>query len=220
MKTAKYFSSWSGGKDSCFALFRAQKSGLDVTLLFTSFIGSGDYSRAHGLSEEIIKAQAESLGIESEIGFADFGAYGGVLKEFIERVKPLGISGGIFGDIDLVEHKEWIEDIARKTDICPVLPLWNENRVSLVREFIDLGFETIIVAVKTSVMDKSYLGKVLDHKLVDKLIEENIDPSGEGGEFHTLVVDGPIFTERIELDFGDIVERGKNHFLEIELKKG
>ena len=218
MKTAKYFSSWSGGKDSCLALYRALKSGLDVTLLFTSFIGSGDYSRAHGLKEEIIKAQARSIGIESEIGFADFGKYGGVLTEFIERVKPLGICGGVFGDIDLVEHKEWIEDITKKTDICPVLPLWNENRELLVREFIDLGFETIIVAVKTSVMDKSFLGKVLDHKLVDELIQKNIDPAGEGGEFHTLVVDGPIFNERIELDFIEIVERGKNHFLEVALK--
>lgn len=219
MKKEKYFSSWSGGKDACLALFRALESGLDVEILFTSFIGTGDYSRAHGLKRDIITSQAESIGIKSEIGFADFGEYEGILTEFIERVKPLGITGGVFGDIDLVEHKEWIDDIARKTQIHAVLPLWNEDREKLVREFIDLNFTTIIVAVKNSVMDKRFLGRVLDHDLIDELIKLNIDPAGEGGEFHTLVLDGPIFKYKIKLKKGEIVERGKYSFLEVSLKE-
>lgn len=215
----RVFSSWSGGKDACLALYKALEQGYSVDLLFTTFIGSGEHSRAHGLKKEIIKAQAKSLNIPFEIGFADWGKYGPILTEFIERSKLKNITGGIFGDIDLVSHKEWLEDIAKDTEIEAILPLWNRDRVEIVQEFIELDFKTIIVSVKTSVMDSKYLGRVLDKDLVDEFLEIGIDPAGEDGEFHTLVIDGPIFNEKIDLNILGTVERGKYHFLEVELKK-
>lgn len=219
MKSKNVFCSWSGGKDSCLALYKAKQEGYSVEILFTAFIGTGEHSRAHGLKREIIEAQAKSMGIPFEIGFADWGKYDSVLREFIEKSKEKDISGGVFGDIDLEEHKIWVENITDDLGVIAVFPLWKRDRVELVEEFIHLGFETIIVSTKTDIMSDEYLGRKLDMNLVKELLELGIDPSGEGGEFHTLVVDGPIFTERISLDIGRKVERGKYHFLEVELKK-
>lgn len=219
MKNKKVFCSWSGGKDACLALYKAQEEGYDVDLLFTTFIGSGEHSRAHGLKKEIIEAQAKSLGIDSEIGFADWGKYGPVLTDFISKSKERVIIGGVFGDIDLAEHKIWIEDITDGMEVVAIFPLWKRDRVELVEEFINLGFETIIVSTRTDIMGDKYLGRTLDASLVKELLDLGIDPSGEGGEFHTLVVDGPIFKERISLDMGEKIERGKYNFLEVELKK-
>lgn len=211
------FSSWSGGKDACLALYKAIEQGYSVDLLFTTFIGSGEHSRAHGLKKEIIEAQSKSLNIPFEIGFADWGKYGPVLTEFINRSKTKDITGGIFGDIDLESHKEWLEDIAKETEIEAIFPLWNRQRVEIVKEFIELGFKTIIISTKTSVMDSKYLGRVLDKDLVEEFLEIGIDPAGEDGEFHTLVIDGPIFSDKIELNVLGVVKRGKYHFLEVEL---
>lgn len=219
MKNKKVFCSWSGGKDACLALYRAHQEGYDVDLLFTTFIGTGEHSRAHGLKKDIIEAQAKSLGIDFEIGFADWGKYGPVLRDFIAKSKASDITGGVFGDIDLEEHKLWIEDITDDMEFISIFPLWKRNRVELVEEFISLGFETIIISTKTDLMGDKYLGRTLDKSLVKELIDLGIDPSGEGGEFHTLVIDGPIFKERILLDIGQKIERGKYHFLEVELKK-
>ncbi len=215
--TKKIFSSWSGGKDACLALYKALEKGYTVDILFTVFVGNGEHSRAHGLKKEIIEAQAKSLNIPLEIGFADWGEYESVLIEFIEKAKLKNIKGGVFGDIDLESHKEWLEDIANKTGADVLLPLWNRDRVELVEEFIELGFKTMIIATKSSIMGDKYLGRVLDSDLVNEFLELGIDPSGEGGEFHTLVVDGPIFSEKIDLKIVGKVERGKYYFLEVEL---
>ena len=219
MTKQKVFCSWSGGKDACLALYKALEEGYNVELLFTTFIGTGEHSRAHGLKREIIEAQSKSLNIPFEIAFADWGKYGPVLKSFIEESKKKDIIGGVFGDIDLEEHKIWIEDITDDLGVISLFPLWKRDRVELVEEFIDYGFETIIVSTKTSVMSKDYLGRTLDKELVKEFLELGIDPSGEGGEFHTLVIGGPIFKNKISLKLGDRIERGNYHFLEVELKK-
>lgn len=211
------FSSWSGGKDACLALYKALEQGHKVDLLFTAFVGSGEHSRAHGLKKEIIEAQAKSLNIPFEIGFANWGEYESILMEFVKRAQAQGITAGIFGDIDLDSHKEWLEEIAKKTDIDVLLPLWKRDRVELVEEFIELGFKTMIISTKTSIMGEEFLGRILDQDLVDEFLKLGIDPSGEGGEFHTVVIDGPIFNEKIDLKIIGKIQRGKYHFLEVEL---
>ncbi|AFS79150.1 hypothetical protein DUF71 [Gottschalkia acidurici 9a] len=214
----RFFCSWSGGKDSCLALYESIVKGNTPDTLFTVFVGNGERSRAHGLKQNIIEAQAKSLNIPLEIGTADWGEYESVLIEFLKKMKRNGVEGGVFGDIDLQGHKDWIDKVCEIADITPMLPLWQRDRVELVNEFIDLGFETMIVSTKSSVMGKEYLGQILDKKLVNKLQERGIDPSGEGGEFHTLVIDGPIFKERIELNIGEISEKEKYYYLDVSLK--
>ena len=214
----KAFCSWSGGKDSCLALYKAIESGYVLDTLFTAFAGNGERSRAHGLKREIIEAQAKSLGLPLQIGKANWGEYEDILLDFMKNMKSKGVDYGVFGDIDLQGHKDWIDSVCSKVKTTPLLPLWKKDRVELVNEFIDLGFKTMIVSLKASEMKKEYLGKILDKDLVRILQSEGIDPSGEGGEFHTLVIDGPIFKEKIRLKLGEILEDSKNYYIDVSLE--
>jgi diphthamide synthase (EF-2-diphthine--ammonia ligase) len=62
----------------------------------------------------------------------------------------------------------------------------------LIREFLDLGFKTIVTCVNGSYLDKGFAGRMIDHDFI-KDLPENVDPCGENGEFHTFTFDGPIF---------------------------
>ena len=95
------FVSWSGGKDSCLALFRAMSQGYKPKMLFTMFSIENDVSSAHRLNEDIIKAQVNALDLESTIGRAKFEDYEAVFVRNLESFKSQDIQYGIFGDIDL-----------------------------------------------------------------------------------------------------------------------
>lgn len=103
----RFFSSWSGGKDSCLALYRAMQKGYIPQVLLTMFSKENGISSAHRLEEEIIRAQADAIGIDCIIGRALFNDYEEVFVSNIKQFKEQGIDYGVFGDIDLEEHREW-----------------------------------------------------------------------------------------------------------------
>lgn len=199
----KAFCSWSGGKDSCLALNRAIDFGYEITHLITMFDESGIRSRSHGVSLEVMKAQAESLGIEIITPFASWQDYETVFVETLRELKEKGCDYGIFGDIDLREHREWEEKVCRYAGITAVLPLWGENRLDLVNEFLDEGFSSIIVCINEKYLDKSFCGRKFDEHFISDL-PENTDACGENGEFHTFVHDGKIFKNSIPYQIDEI----------------
>ncbi len=196
------FSSWSGGKDSCLALVKAIEQGYTPKKLLTMFSTEGGISSAHRLKEDIIKAQADAIGIECVIGRALFHEYEEVfvanLKEFHEQ----GIDYGIFGDIDLEAHRQWEETVCSRASITAILPLWQRDRKELVKEFIGLGFKAKIVVINTTMLDTKFLGKDLNDALISEIEEYGADVCGENGEYHTVVYDGPIFRNPVNLKFG------------------
>lgn len=219
IKNQSFFCSWSGGKDSCLALYRAIKEGGSPKLLLTMFTEKGDRSRSHGLPTELFLRQSESIGIPFIHKNATWGDYESVFIETLKGLRNDGIRAGVFGDIDLEDHRLWEEKVCQEAELIPYLPLWKEERLDLLREFINLGFKAVIVAVKDNVMDQSFLGKVLDIPLMDQLGALGIDACGEEGEFHTVVVDGPIFNFPIELELKDQVFNSGYWFQDIEIIK-
>lgn len=83
--------------------------------------------------------------------------------------------------------------------IIPIEPLWNNLPPDLLEEFINLGFKAIIVSCQADKFDKDFVGRYLDKNLIDELKPRNICPCGENGEFHTFVVDGPFFRQKIDI---------------------
>ena len=88
-----------------------------------------------------------------------------------------------------------------------------------MQEFIDAGFESVIITVKGEFFGEEILGKKLDKYLVSHLEElaktSGITPAGEAGEYHTLVIDGPIFEKRLEILDSDTVEREGYWYLHV-----
>ncbi|WP_353684572.1 diphthine--ammonia ligase [Thermodesulfovibrio sp. 3907-1M] len=216
MAILRAFVSWSGGKDSSLACHRAMKNGIDVVYLVNMLSEQGDFSRSHGLSSQLIKAQAEAIGIPVIQRKTTWESYEEEFKKTLLQLKKQGIDAGVFGDIDLEEHREWVERVCGKTGIKAILPLWNEEREKLLKEFIKSGFKAIVCSTNSSFLGSEWLGREIDFDFIKNLKAlENVDLCGEKGEYHTFVYDGPIFKSPIRFSFGKKIRKDKNLFLEI-----
>lgn len=191
---------WSGGKDSCLAAYKAHASGARIKYLANTI--SRDYRRVrfHGVQSELIALQARALGIrllQKETTPEDYE------NEFIDNIKR-GINGDVsgltFGDIHLHGCYAWSSNICNKLGLDLVEPLWGSRPITILRELVDLGFDAIIVSTQASLLGKEWIGRHINEKFItDIQKEQNVDACGENGEYHTLVLDGPSFNERIEI---------------------
>jgi uncharacterized protein (TIGR00290 family) len=213
----KAFASWSGGKDGCLALYRAKQAGIDIRFLVNMVSEDGKRSCSHGIRAAVIKEQAKALGIPIVQKSTTTNTYEKVFMDTLKVLKKNGVTAGIFGDIDFNEHREWIERVCKVAAITPRLPLWLEDQTKLLEEFIDAGFKSVVIAVKADLLGKDALGRIVDREFIEyiKALNKDITPCGEAGEYHTLVIDGPIFQKRLEITEKEIVSRGEHHFLEI-----
>jgi diphthine-ammonia ligase len=213
----KAFASWSGGKDCCLALYRALKQGLDVHYLFNMVGKDSNRSKSHGVRAAVIKEQAKAMGIPIMQQPTTNGDYEEVFTKALQQFNKEGIEVGVFGDIDFEPHREWNERVCKPAGITAQLPLWQEDQTKLLEEFLAAGFKSVVIAVKADLMGQEFLGRIIDKQFIEDIAKLNkgITPCGEAGEFHSLVVDGPIFKKRLELTKTEVVTRQEHHFLEI-----
>ena len=213
----KAFVSWSGGKDCCLACFKAMNDGLDVRFLLNMATEDGMRSRSHGLSKEVLEMQALAIDLPLIQRMTSWNDYEQEFSKVLLELKEQGVTDGIFGDIDLDEHRLWVERVCQEYGITPHLPLWAQDQSALLREFIDSGFKALIVAVDASVMGEEWLGRVVDANLVVDLEKAgNITPCGEAGEYHTLVIGGPLFKKDLEVSKAERIMRDNHWFLDIK----
>jgi diphthine-ammonia ligase len=190
--TQRAFFSWSGGKDSMLALHRALAAGWQIEALLAMFDEAGERSRSHAIPPQLMRAQAEALGIPLVIGRAGWTNYEAVFTEHLRRFAEQGLTHGLFGDIDLQPHREWEEKVCAAAGMHAALPLWQEPRRALVDELLALGYRARVVCVDARFLDASYCGREFDAAFLADL-PEGVDACGENGEFHTFVFDGPRF---------------------------
>jgi diphthine-ammonia ligase len=211
------FVSWSGGKDCCLACYRAQQQGLEVCSLFNMAREDGARSRSHGFSTELLNMQARAMGLPLVQGQATWDDYEAEFERVLATLREKGITDGVYGDIDLDAHRQWVERVSRNCDITPHLPLWGQNQDDLMREFIDAGFRAIVVVVKADIMGPEWLGRELDGSFIaDLAAAGGITPCGEAGEFHSLVIDGPLFSRGLIVEQVQKVRREGHWFLDIQ----
>ena len=110
----------------------------------------------------------------------------------------------VYGDIDIEHHKQWGIDRATHAELNYEFPLWQEDREKLVHEVIDDGFKAVIKKVNLDYMDEHFLGKTLTKELIEIIKSTGSDACGENGEYHTFVVDGPIFDYKINIKHNDL----------------
>ena len=122
------FVSWSGGKDSCLACYRAATDGMKVRYLANTVSEDGKRSCSHGLSATVIKTQAQAMGIPIVQCRTNQNNYEAEFKNVLRTLKQEGVEGGIFGDIDFEEHRQWVERVCQDVAITPHLPLWGESQ--------------------------------------------------------------------------------------------
>jgi len=193
--------SWSGGKDSALALYEILKTkSYDVVALLTTVVEDYDRISIHGVGCVLLEAQAEALGLPLEKMLIRKGAsdleYEAELIRLIKRFKGISVYNVLYGDIFLVDIKEYRDDILDKISMKGVYPLWRQNSTELANRFIDLGFKAVVTVVDQKVLGKEFAGREYDKQFLSDL-PESVDPCGENGEFHSFVYYGPIFSKSV-----------------------
>ncbi|MCU9815175.1 diphthine--ammonia ligase [Paraclostridium sp. AKS73] len=204
--------SFSGGKDSTLALYRMIKKGYEPVALLTTVKKDADKSWTHGINKRLLKQVSESLDIPLLEVECDVCEYEKEFEKSLIKAKELGASICVFGDIDIEEHKNWDVERCKNSGIEASFPLWQEDRESLVYEFIESGFTTIIKTVNLDYLNESLLGKKLTKNVVLEIKNSGADACGENGEYHTFVIDGPLFKEKVSFENkGIVIERNYGH---------
>lgn len=213
--------SWSGGKESCLACYKAMSQGFEITHLLNFINEDGGRSMSHGLDSKLICAQAGAIEIPIIQKSVTWGTYEREFKNAIRELKQIGVKGGVFGDVDLQEHRDWVDRVCKEVDIEAIEPLWGADPEQLITEFMNEGFEAIVVRAKAGLFGKEWLWLKIDenfveelHKLKDK---SNIHILGEAGEYHTFATNGPLFKRRIKILESDRVL--KNGYWSLDISK-
>jgi uncharacterized protein (TIGR00290 family) len=203
--------SWSGGKDSALALHELQqRSGPFPHALITTVTADDARISMHGVRRELLCRQARAAGlalVEVEIPAA---CSNDVYEQRIGQAlaeAPLADTQTIaFGDLFLADIRAYREQRLSRVGKQAIFPLWGRDTSALAREFIDAGFEAILVCVDPRHLDPSFAGRRFDAELLADL-PPGVDPCGENGEFHTFVFAGPVFSASIGCRVGETVER-------------
>lgn len=193
----KVFVSWSGGKESCLACYTAISEGFEVSCLLNMATLNGARSMTHGMGSHILRIQSACIGIPIIQKRTQWTAYERDFREAVNELKLDGVEAGVFGDIDIQEHRDWVERMCRESEIKAIEPLWGMERARLLKDFIDAGFKAIVVCARADLFEKDVLGLSIDEQFVELVARQNIDMCGESGEYHTLVLDGPFFRNEI-----------------------
>lgn len=199
--------SWTGGKDGCLSCYQATSDSFNVTHLLN--FRDTKKKGSHSINPKLLLAQMQATGIQSIR--TDFVSYEQEFKKVVQELNKnnAAIEGAVFGHIRT--HESLVDRICNDLGIKLIMPLWEYDSGQIVSDLVDAGFKAIIVSVKAGLLGKEWLGRAIDHKFVKDLrrYKKEIDPCGEDGEFHTFVIDGPIFKHRLKIvDSVNILEEG------------
>ena len=193
----------SGGKDSLYAVYIAQQYGWDVTHLVTLLSENKDSWMYHAVNIHLTPLIAQALNIPL-ISTTTKGQKETELKDLQSLLKPLDIDGVISGAIQSEYQRTRIEHICHNLNIKSFTPLWHKTQHLILKEQINAGFKIIIVSIAAAGFTESWLGKPLTPETLKELEaiqhHHHINIAGEGGEYETLVVDGPLFIKKIVID--------------------
>jgi diphthine-ammonia ligase len=205
--------SWTGGKDGCYSCYKTMNDGYTIThiLHFTNQKKTG----SHELNPALIRAQAQAIGLPLQQ--RNFQSYEEEFKKAALELRAQGerFDAAVFGHIET--HKPLVERICQELNIDLLLPIWKENSEKIVNEIIDAGFKVILVSVRDGFLGKEWLGRSIDGQFIADLKKANstVDACGENGEFHTLVLDGPIFKKKIVITKSDPIHKEGYWFINI-----
>lgn len=211
--------SFSGGKDSSLTLYHAMQTGTVIGLI-VMLEEQGQRSRSHAMPLDIIRAQADAIGLPVYMTSSSWADYETKFIALLNQAKQNGAEVLVTGDLDMPQHGCWHDQVTQQVGLKLGMPLWLRPHKEVVEEFINLGFKSVIVTVNLKLgMQVEDLGKILTLDYIQELESRGIDPCGEGGEFHTTVIDGPIFNKAIPVRRGDIVYHEEYAFLPLELEQ-
>lgn len=201
--TRRVLLSWSSGKDCAWALkLLREEPEVEVVGLLTTMNAAVDRVAMHGTRSEILEAQARAVGLPLHVVPLPWPCPNEVYEErmaaAVEEARGRGVTHMAFGDLFLEDIRAYREERLAGTGITPLFPLWGADTSTLARQMVDAGVEAVLTCVDPTKLPASFAGRRFDHALLDAL-PPGVDPCGENGEFHTCVLAGPMFRERVRV---------------------
>lgn len=196
---------FSGGKDSTIALHEtAKKNKIECLIILIS--ENKESYMFHTPNIKITKLQAQALEIPT-VYFDTKGKQEEELKDLelaiSSAIENFKIEGIVTGAIASVYQSQRIQRICKKLQIKCINPLWKKNQKSILYKMVEDKYKVIISGVFAYPLNEKWLGRIIDNKIIEKLIDLNkkygLSISGEGGEIETTVLDAPLFTKKIEI---------------------
>jgi len=212
----KIVASYSGGKDSILAIYRALKLGMEPVSLIITYNIDMERSWFHGIPMDLLNEVSASLSIPIKLIKTSGKDYAANFEKELKAQKENGAEVCVFGDIDIEEHLQWCTTRCDTVGIEAFFPLWQEDRKVLVDEFIESGFTANITVVDTNRLSEKHLGMTLSPETVSSIVAEGADACGENGEYHTFVSNGPLFITPVSFCYGEHVKNGQYAILPIK----
>lgn len=204
---------FSGGKDSALALHIMHKRSYEVSCLISMKSKNQESYMFHTPNIDLVDLQAKAMNIplimqvtegKKEAELED-------MKIAIAKAKnEYGIEGVIVGAIHSTYQRDRVEKVCDSLGVKIFAPLWHMDQIDEMKMLLKENFKFIIVSIAAMGLDKSLLGKVITKTDLDYLIrlmdKYKINVAGEGGEYETLVLDGPMFKQKLEIKSQRIIE--------------
>jgi uncharacterized protein (TIGR00290 family) len=200
--------SYSFGKDSAFALYRMIQAGHKPVCLITTVNKDNGKSWTHGINPGLVARSARALGLPLIAAPCASAEYETAFEEALKKSKDMGAEACAFGDMDVDLHREWDRARCKNAGLECITPLWGIDRERAIAEELDSGFTAIIKCVEKRFLGPEFLGKTLSRAVLDEIRAAGADVCGENGEYHTLVVGGPIYNTPVEVELGELVDLG------------
>jgi uncharacterized protein (TIGR00290 family) len=206
----KVFVSWSSGKDSAFALHEARQAGMEIAGVLTTVNAVHDRVAMHGVRSALLDRQIAALGVPAiKVAIPSpcpNEIYEARMEEACAAIQAQGIRHIVFGDLFLEDIRAYRVEKLAVAGMEPVFPLWQRDTADLARAMIASGLVAHVTCLDPRKLPKSFAGRAFDAAFLRDL-PPGIDPCGENGEFHTVVVAGPMFAAPISVTIGETVER-------------
>lgn len=207
----KILLSWSGGKDSAWALHTLRLSEqFEIAGLLTTVNEQFRRVAIHGFREELLDRQAEMTALplwKVPLPFpCSNEEYEKRMAVVYERAVDDGFEGIAFGDLFLEEIRSYRIAKLTGTGLEPIFPVWGVPTDVLAAEMMAGGLRARLTCVDPRRVPADLAGREWDRTLLNEL-SPSVDPCGENGEFHTFAYAGPMFREQIPIVAGERVER-------------
>jgi len=208
---------FSGGKDSVYATYIAQQQHFVVVGTITIVPSASDSYMFHVPNARFASTISSAMGIPNLT--AEVPSDQDELLVLSQAIKSLGVDAVITGAIASDYQMFRINFVCEELGVRVFSPLWHKNQEMLLREIVGAGFDVRMVGVAADGLDEMWLGRMIDSKTIDDLValrrKRRINVSGEGGEFETIVLDGPNFCNRLQISSSSVNWTGSSGTLRI-----
>lgn len=217
----KTWLAWSSGKDSAWTLHQCRLSNqFEITSLLTTVTTTFQRVAMHAVREKLLLAQAKSIGLPLyQVGIpfpCNNDNYEYAMRHAMEEARIQGVHTILFGDLYLQNIRDYREKQLKKIAMRAAFPLWKTPTTALAQTMIDQGIKAIVTCLDPKRCPAHLAGHFYNQDFLNQL-PDDVDPCGEGGEFHTFVYDGPMFNYPLPITRQETVEREGFLFTDITL---